>query len=96
MENKVNINVLKTASEFKVLDISGNPGDSLKNHKVDNSALLLVRAGSIIYKEAERMVVLSAGEACDIPANVFHKVTCTTKAKFFVVLSNQAKMTFEK
>ncbi len=96
MSNKVKIIVLKSSSNSKILSISGNPGDSLSEHKVDNHALLLMRTGNIIYKEEKRSQVLSAGEICDIPANIVHQITCSTNAAFFVVMPNSAKMKFEK
>ena len=93
---KVAIKVIKTETPYKVLDISGAPGDALSNHKVNEGALLLMRAGSIIYKEDGKMKTLSAGDSYDIPANVFHNVTCTTKAKFFIIMTDQTKMKFKK
>ncbi len=96
MNNKVKIEQVKNESGFKVLSISGEPGNSLTKHKVNVDALLLMRSGSIIYKEDNRMKILSAGECCDIPANILHKVTFTTKAKFFVIMAEAAKMRFEK
>lgn len=95
MKKKISIEALKTSSGFKVLSISGEPGNSLSDHKVNHNAILLMRTGNIIYKEENRMETLSAGESCDIPANTIHKVTCTTKAKFFVVMPDAAKMKFE-
>ena len=96
MEKKVKIKLLPSSNAYKVLSITGETGDILKQHKVDIDALLLMKEGTITYEEATRKVNLSAGECLDIPANVFHEVTCEEDASFFVVLSTQAKMRFQK
>ena len=43
-----------------------------------------------------RYLELAAGDCMTIPAEVYHEVSCSTDAKFFVVLPNQAKMKFAK
>lgn len=96
MNNKVKINASNPSPEFKVLSISGNAGDVLENHKVNDSALLLVRNGKILYSEKDREQELNAGESWSIPADVFHKVTCIDESEIFVVLSTSTKMRFEK
>ena len=96
MSNKIKIELIKNDSGLKVLSLSGEPGNSLSEHKVNKKALLLMRTGSVIYKEADRMKTLSAGDSCDIPPNIIHKVTCTTKAKFFVIMPEAAKLRFDK
>ena len=96
MENKVKIKILTTSPDFKVLDVSGNPGDVLKKHQVNINGLLLVREGNIIYSEDTRQLLLAAGDSVNIPANIVHEVTCKNTAKFFVVLPKQSKMKFEK
>ena len=96
MNTKVKINVSTPSPEFKVLNISGNAGDVLENHKVNNNALLLVRNGKILYSEKDREQELNAGESWSIPADVFHKVTCIDESEIFVVLSTSTKMRFEK
>lgn len=96
MENKVNIKVLTTSPDFKVLDVSGRSGDVLKKHQVNINGLLLVREGNIIYSEDTRLLLLAAGDSVDIPANVVHEITCKNEAKFFVVLPKKSQMRFEK
>jgi len=96
MNNKVKIDLIKNESDFKVLNISGEPGNVLRSHKVNINALLLMRSGNIIYKEENELYPLSSGEIHVIPANVLHEVSCTTKAKFFIVMPDQAKIKFEK
>ena len=96
MNNKVEIKKVKTSKEYTVLSISGKLGDHLSQHKVDLPALLLVKNGSITYRDDENTVQLSADQVFDIPANVLHKVTCTSDASFFVVLTNSTIMKFVK
>ena len=96
MNTKVKISASSPSPEFKVLNISGNAGDVLENHKVNDGALLLVRNGKIRYSEESREQELTAGESWSIPAYVFHKVTCIEKSEIFVVLSTATKMRFEK
>jgi len=96
MDNKVKIKVLPTSDAFKLLDVSGNSGDVLNKHQVNIDALLLVKAGNIIYADDTGQQRLKAGEFMNIPPNVIHKVTCTDTANFFVVLPSFSKMKFEK
>ena len=96
MSNKVNIKVLVSDNNFKVLSISGASGDLLKRHKVDESGLLLVQHGSLTYKENNKEVVLVAGEGYSIPPNVFHQVRCNSDSAAFVVIPQQTKMMFQK
>jgi len=96
MDNKVDIQLINSSNAYKVLSITGNKGDALKKHKVDKSALLLVREGSVSYRENNKSHLLSSGECQLIPANVFHEVICIVRSKFFVVLSNETKMKFKK
>lgn len=97
MTNKINIKIGLSSEEVKVLDATGNAGDVLKKHKVNHNAVLLVREGKIIYtEEGSRGLELAAGDCTTIPAEVYHEVDCSTDAKFFVVLPNQAKIRFAK
>ncbi len=97
MKNKVNIKVVPSGDTFKVLSISGNNGDALTKHQVNQDALLLVKSGSLTYQEEEQNVLLTEGQCHPIPASVLHAVTCQSAAtEFFVVLPNQAKMKFKK
>jgi len=96
MKNKVNIKVVPSGDTFKVLGISGNSGDALTKHQVNQPALLIVQSGNLTYQEAHKEVVLSEGQCHPIPANVLHAVTCRSPdTQFFVVLQNQTKMKFE-
>lgn len=96
MENKVNITILSSSPDFKVLSVSGKSGDVLTKHQVNFNALLLVQKGNIVYTEETRQQRLTAGACFNIPADTVHKVTCTEDSNFFVVLPNQSKMKFEK
>lgn len=96
MNTNVKISSSNPSPEFKVLNISGNAGDVLENHKVNDSALLLVRNGKILYSEKNREQELNAGESWCIPADIFHKITCIDESEIFVVLSTSTKMKFEK
>ncbi|MFK7979588.1 MAG: hypothetical protein AB8G86_06380 [Saprospiraceae bacterium] len=96
MKNKVNIKVVPSGATFKVLSISGNSGDALTKHQVNQAALLLVKSGNLTYQADNLEVLLSEGQCHPIPANVLHAVTCRAEnTQFFVVLTNQAKMRFE-
>ena len=97
MKNKVNIKVVPSGETFKVLHISGNSGDALTKHQVNQNALLLVKSGNLTYQEENSNVLLTEGQCHPIPAGVLHAVTCrSAETNFFVVLPNQAKMKFEK
>lgn len=96
MTDKLIIKKLTTSSIFKVLNITGKAGNSLKKHKVDTNTLLLVNEGTIAYQYANQEQQLSAGECFDIPIDIFHEVTCTKDASFFVIMPNQATLKFEK
>jgi len=96
MKNKVNIKVVPSGETFKVLGISGNSGDALTKHQVNQAALLIVQSGNLTYQEDNKAVLLSEGECHPIPANVLHAVICrSANTQFFVVLSNRTKMKFE-
>ena len=94
--SNLKIKSIKNKSGYKILDVCGDSGDLLDNHKTDRNAILLVRTGSVIYKEEDKIVPLSSGDVHDIPPNVLHKVVFTTNAKFFVVMENNSKLVFEK
>ena len=97
MTNKINIKIGLSSKDAKVLDATGNAGDVLKKHKVNYNAVLFVREGKITYTEEDRRSLeLAAGDCTIIPAEVYHEVECSTDAKFFVVLPNQAKIRFTK
>lgn len=96
MKNKVNIKIVPSGETFKVLGISGNSGDALTKHQVNQAALLLVQSGNLTYQEDNKDVLLSEGDCHPIPANVLHAVTCRSpNTQFFVILQQQAKMKFE-
>ncbi len=96
MKSSVNINAVLSTPDFKVISVSGAQGDTLEKHKVNENALLLVKEGSVIYKEGEQEILLHAGSGQSIPADVYHKVTCQEQAEVFVVIPLHAKMKFEK
>lgn len=94
MTNTVKIQVRPSSESFKVLEINGQEGDQLKQHKVSHNALLLVQQGNIRYKEENVEQHLSAGEVKDIPAEVLHEVQCMSTATFWVILSPPAQLKF--
>lgn len=95
-ENKVKITPVITTADAKVICISGEAGDVLSRHKVNDNALLLVKKGQFRYLEGETMLDLSAGEGHSIPADTFHALSCTTEAEAFLVIPIRAKIRFEK
>ena len=89
MENKVNIKVILSSPDYKVLELSGDTGAVLKKHKVNQNALLLVREGTIAYIETSRKLEASAGGCVEIPKGIVHEVSCTMPSKFFVIIPNE-------
>jgi quercetin dioxygenase-like cupin family protein len=66
--------VLHKGEQFKVITIGFKKGMILKEHKSNLPARLVVVAGSIIYKEDERSVVMNRFEDLEIPVNKIHSV----------------------
>lgn len=95
MKNKVNIKVVPSGETFKVLHISGNSGDALIKHQVNQPALLVVQMGNLTYQEENKEILLSEGHCHPIPANIVHAVTCrSADTRFFVVFPKITKMKF--
>ena len=93
---KISIAILNESPAYKVLGAYGTAGDSLKAHKVNADAILLVRDGSISYKTSVNEINLTAGGTHHIPSEEIHEVHCETDAKFFLVVPKAAKMIFTK
>ncbi len=96
MKSSVNIQLLLSSPDFKVLSISGEAGDTLESHQVNENALLLVREGVVTYQQAEQSILLSEGEAHAIPADHYHSVRCQEASNIFVVIPKRATMKFER
>lgn len=65
---------LHQGSGFKVLIMGFNEGMILKEHKAYIKSKLTVVEGSVIYKEANRIVELEQYDEVDIPVEVMHSV----------------------
>lgn len=96
MKSSVKIKTVLSTTDFKVISVSGAVGDTLEKHKVSENAILLVKEGSITYKEGDTQTVLSQGSGHGIPAEVYHEVSCNEQAEIFVVIPKRAKMKFEQ
>ena len=59
---------------FKVLIIGFNEGMILKNHKAHLPTKLTVLEGSVIYKEADKVITLQQYEEIEIPLEITHSV----------------------
>jgi len=94
---KVNISPVITSHDYKVICVSGNHGDILERHKVNESGILLVKKGSIHYQEeGGPEIKLMEGEGQNIPAEIHHEVRCIEAAEVFVIIPQKAKMRFAK
>ncbi len=94
---KVKIKLVLTSPTYKVICVSGGPGDLLEKHKVDEAAMLLVKKGRMIYQEkGEAPITLSENEGQNIPAEIYHQLSCVDEAEAFVIIPLQAKMKFER
>jgi len=92
---KVKIKHVLASKDYKVISVSGNAGDVLEKHKVNESGILLVKDGTVNYQEEGKApIALSQGEGHQIPAEIYHKVTCVDQASIFVLIPIQAKMKF--
>ena len=67
--------VLQSGTNFKVIAIGFTKNMVLEDHKTDIPAKLIVLEGKVVYKECEKMVILSQYEETPIPAGVMHSVT---------------------
>ena len=67
--------VLQSGTNFKVIAIGFTKNMVLEDHKTDIPAKLIVLEGKVVYKEGEKMVMLSQYEETPIPAGVMHSVT---------------------
>lgn len=67
--------ILKSGENFKVITIGFNKNMVLDDHKTDIPAKLVVLEGKVVYKEGEKIVMLSQYEETPIPADVIHSVT---------------------
>ncbi len=96
MKNNIKAKAIFSSEDFKVINVSGESGDTLEKHKVNENGLLLVKKGSITYKEGDLQTIVSEGEGQHIPANVFHEVSCNEAAEVFVIIPQQSKMKFAR
>lgn len=65
---------LHQGSGFKVLVLGFNKGMILKEHKAHITSKLTVLEGSVIYKEASRIIELNQYDEVDIPVEMKHSV----------------------
>ena len=77
--------VLQSGTNFKVIAIGFTKNMVLEDHKTDIPAKLIVLGGKVVYKEGEKMVMLSQYEETPIPAGVMHSVTALEDSLFLVI-----------
>lgn len=94
---KAKVSKVLSSPDYKVISVSGNAGDVLEKHKVNQPAILLVQKGTVIYQEEGALPVkLTSTEGHNIPPEVFHQVTCVDEAAIFVLIPLEAKMKFKR
>lgn len=59
---------------FKVLLIGFNKGMSLKEHKAHQPTKLTVLEGSVVYKEADKTLIMPQYSEVEIPVNALHSI----------------------
>ena len=96
MAHKIKIKSILSNPDFKVLQLSGESGDHLKEHKVNTGALLLMEQGEIEFKDKNGLQRLESGACHYISAELFHEVQCISAARFFIVIQQETKMRFKK
>lgn len=77
--------VLQSGTNFKVISIGFTKNMVLEDHKTDIPAKLIVLEGKVVYKEGEKMVMLSQYEETPIPASVIHSVTALEDSLCLVI-----------
>lgn len=77
--------ILQSGSNFKVIAIGFTKNMILDDHKTDIPAKLVVLEGKVIYKEGEKIVMLSQYEETPIPVNVIHSVTALENSLCLVI-----------
>lgn len=67
--------ILQSGTNFKVIAIGFTKNMVLDDHKTDIPAKLVVLEGKVVYKEGQKMIMLSQYEETPIPAGIIHSVT---------------------
>lgn len=77
--------ILQKGTDFKVVAIGFNKDSVLDDHKTDQPAKLVVLEGNVVYKEGEKIVMMSQYDEVIIPINVMHSVTALEKSLCVVI-----------
>ena len=77
--------VLQSGTNFKVIAIGFTKNMVLEDHKTDIPAKLIVLEGKVVYKEGEKVVMLSQYEETPIPAGIIHSVTALEDSLCLVI-----------
>lgn len=77
--------ILQSGTNFKVIAIGFIKNMILDDHKTDIPAKLIVLEGKVVYKEGEKMVMLSQYEETPIPTGVMHSVTALEDSLCLVI-----------
>ncbi len=93
--NKPKIKVKLHNASFKILEINGEIGNEITDHKVDYDAFLLVLSGNVTYTQGDIKTILSKEDLQSIPKNEIHKVEFTEDSTLLLFLRADAKLKFE-
>lgn len=77
--------ILQSNDRVKVIVLGFKKKMILKEHQTDVSAKLIVIDGSVIYKEAGRIVTMNKFDDVDIPIDVMHSVEAVEDSICFLI-----------
>lgn len=79
------VRIIQKGEHFKVIVLGFKKGMILKEHQTDVPAKLVVIAGRVSYKEADRIVGVGRFDELDIPMNVLHSVEAMEDSICFLI-----------
>ena len=77
--------ILQKGKDFKIIAIGFNKDAVLDDHKTDLPAKLVVLEGKVVYKEGDKIVMMSQYDEVAIPVNVIHSVTALEQSLCMVI-----------
>ncbi|WP_456438248.1 hypothetical protein [Psychroserpens sp.] len=84
-DKSVQIELIKTVEEGKVISLQIEKDEILKEHISKVPAILICISGKAIYKEKSREIALKNGAYVFIEPNVKHQVIASKKSNFILV-----------
>lgn len=93
---KPEMKLLQSGNALKVMQISGQAGMKLPQHRTTQEAVITVQSGRATLRISNQDHTLEAGDSFIIPANVDHDLTLEADFRAVVVMLLESKIEFNR